>query len=56
VVREDGRMVHDMYLMRIKKPEESEGKWDVYEYLSTVKGNDAFRPLSEGGCPYVKTP
>jgi branched-chain amino acid transport system substrate-binding protein len=56
VVREDGRMVHDMYLMRIKKPEESKSKWDLYEYLSTVKGNDAFRPLSEGGCPYVKTP
>jgi branched-chain amino acid transport system substrate-binding protein len=55
VVREDGRMVHDMYLMRIKKPEESKSKWDLYEYLSTVKGDDAFRPLSEGGCPYVTT-
>lgn len=54
VVREDGRMVHDMYLMRIKKPEESTGKWDLYEYLSTVSGNDAFRPLAEGGCPYLK--
>ena len=54
VVREDGRMVHDMYLMRIKKPEESRSKWDVYEYLSTVAGNDAFRPLADGGCPYVK--
>ena len=53
-VREDGRMVHDMYLMRIKKPEESTGKWDLYEYLSTVSGNDAFRPLAEGGCPYLK--
>jgi branched-chain amino acid transport system substrate-binding protein len=55
VVRVDGRMVHDMYLMRIKKPEESKSKWDLYEYLSTVKGDDAFRPLSEGGCPYVTT-
>jgi len=53
-VREDGRMVHDMYLMRIKKPEESRGKWDLYEYLETVPGDDAFRPLAEGGCPYVK--
>ncbi len=53
-VREDGRMVHDMYLMRIKKPEESKGKWDLYEYLETVGGDDAFRPLAEGGCPYVK--
>jgi branched-chain amino acid transport system substrate-binding protein len=53
-VREDGRMVHDMYLMRIKKPEESKSKWDLYEYLDTVPGEQAFRPVSEGGCPYVK--
>jgi branched-chain amino acid transport system substrate-binding protein len=52
-VREDGRMVHDMYLMRIKKPEESKQKWDLYEYLSTVAGDDAFRPMAEGGCPYL---
>ena len=54
VVRPDGRMVHDMYLMRIKKPEESKGKWDVYEYLTTVPGDEAFRPLAEGNCPFVK--
>lgn len=53
-VREDGRMVHDMYLMRIKKPEESKQKWDVYEYLSTVPGDEAFRPLADGGCPYLR--
>ncbi|WP_407156406.1 ABC transporter substrate-binding protein [Bradyrhizobium sp. STM 3557] len=53
VVREDGRMVHDMYLMRIKKPEESKGKWDLYEYQTTVPGDQAFRPLAEGGCPYI---
>jgi branched-chain amino acid transport system substrate-binding protein len=54
VVREDGRMVHDMYLMRIKKPEESKSKWDLYDYVATVAGKDAFRPMAEGGCPYVK--
>jgi branched-chain amino acid transport system substrate-binding protein len=53
-LREDGRMVHDMYLMRIKKPEESRSKWDLYEYLDTIPGDQAFRPMSEGGCPYVK--
>ena len=53
VVREDGRMVHDMYLMRIKKPEESKSKWDLYEYQTTVPGDQAFRPIAEGGCPYV---
>jgi branched-chain amino acid transport system substrate-binding protein len=54
VVREDGRMVHDMYLMRIKKPEESKSKWDLYEYQTTVPGDQAFRPMAEGGCPYIK--
>jgi len=53
-LREDGRMVHDMYLMRIKKPEESKSKWDVYEYLDTIAGDQAFRPLAEGGCPLIK--
>jgi branched-chain amino acid transport system substrate-binding protein len=53
VVREDGRMVHDMYLMRIKKPEESKSKWDLYDYQTTVPGDQAFRPLADGGCPYV---
>ncbi len=53
-IREDGRMVHDMYLMRIKKPEESGSKWDLYEYLDTISGDQAFRPLAEGGCPLVK--
>ena len=52
-VREDGRVVHDMHLMRIKKPEESKQKWDLYEYLSTVPGDEAFRPMAEGGCPYL---
>lgn len=52
-VREDGRMVHDMYLMRIKKPEESKQKWDLYEYLATVPGDQAFRPMAEGDCPYL---
>jgi branched-chain amino acid transport system substrate-binding protein len=52
-LREDGRMVHDMYLMRFKKPAQSTGKWDLYELVTTVPGDQAFRPLSEGGCPYV---
>jgi branched-chain amino acid transport system substrate-binding protein len=53
-VREDGRMVHDMYLMRVKKPSESTGEWDLYEPLATIPGERAFRPMSEGGCPFVK--
>jgi len=53
-VREDGRMVHDMYFVQVKRPEESSGPWDYYKILSTIPGDQAFRPLDEGGCPLVK--
>ena len=53
-VREDGRMVHDMYFVQVRKPEESTGPWDYYKILSTIPGHQAFRPLDEGGCPLVK--
>jgi branched-chain amino acid transport system substrate-binding protein len=53
-IREDGRMVHDMYLMQLKSPSESTGPWDFYKLLATVPGDQAFRPLQEGGCPLVK--
>ena len=53
-IREDGRMVHDMYLMQLKSPTESKGPWDVYTLLATVPGDQAFRPMEEGGCPLVK--
>ena len=47
-------MVHDIYLMQVKKPEESKGPWDVYKVLQTIPGDQAFRPLSESECPLVK--
>lgn len=53
-IREDGRMVHDMYLMQLKSPAESTGPWDVYKLLATIAGDQAFRPLGAGGCPLVK--
>lgn len=53
-IREDGRMIHDMYLFEVKKPSESKGEWDLYKLLATVPGDEAFRPMSEGGCPYIK--
>jgi branched-chain amino acid transport system substrate-binding protein len=53
-IRIDGRMVHDMYLFEVKKPEESRGEWDLYKLLATVPGDEAFRPLDKGGCPLVK--
>jgi branched-chain amino acid transport system substrate-binding protein len=52
-IREDGRMVHDMYLARVKSPEESTQKWDYYEILRTIPGDQAFLPLAESTCPLV---
>jgi branched-chain amino acid transport system substrate-binding protein len=52
-LREDGRLVHDMYLVQVKKPAESKARWDYYTILKTIPGDEAFRPLAEGGCPLV---
>jgi branched-chain amino acid transport system substrate-binding protein len=46
----NGRMVHDMYLFEVKKPQESKGPWDYYKHLSTIKGEQAFASLQESGC------
>ncbi|WBU32031.1 ABC transporter substrate-binding protein [Rhodopseudomonas palustris] len=54
-LREDGRMVHSMFLFEVKKPEESKAPWDYYKVLAEVPGDQAFRPLKDGGCPLVKT-
>ncbi len=54
VLREDGRMVHSMFLFQVKKPEESKGPWDYYKMLAEVPADQAFRPLKDGGCPLVK--
>ena len=53
-VREDGRMVHDMYVVQVKKPEESKAPWDYYKVLSTIPGDEAYRPLSRSTCSLVK--
>ncbi|MBR0784654.1 ABC transporter substrate-binding protein [Bradyrhizobium iriomotense] len=53
-LREDGRMVHSMYLFQVKKPEESKGPWDYYKLLAEVPADQAFRPLKDGGCPLLK--
>jgi branched-chain amino acid transport system substrate-binding protein len=52
-VRADGRKIHPMYLFEVKKPAESKGPWDYYKLRATIPANEAFRPLSEGGCPLV---
>jgi len=52
-IRDDGRMVHDMYLARVKTPDESGGPWDYYEILRTIPGDQAFLPLEESACSLV---
>jgi len=53
-LREDGRMVHDMYLFQVKSPSESKGAWDYYNMKGTVKGDDAFQSLAQSRCPALK--
>jgi branched-chain amino acid transport system substrate-binding protein len=52
-VREDGRLVHDMLFAQVKTPAEYGKPWDYYKILSVIPGDQAFRPLAEGGCPLV---
>jgi len=52
-VRADGRKIHPMYLLEVKKPTESKGPWDYFKVRATIPADEAFRPLSEGGCPLV---
>jgi branched-chain amino acid transport system substrate-binding protein len=53
-IRNDGRMVHDMYLAQVKKPEESKYPWDYYHIRQVIPGDQAFQPLQESRCPLVK--
>jgi branched-chain amino acid transport system substrate-binding protein len=50
-IRSDGRMLRDMYLLQAKTPAESKGEWDLMKVAATIPAADAWRPLSEGGCP-----
>ncbi|WP_456738313.1 MULTISPECIES: ABC transporter substrate-binding protein [unclassified Bradyrhizobium] len=53
-IREDGRMVHDMYVYEVKKPSESKGDWDFYKLREVIPGDQAFRPLKDSTCPLVR--
>ncbi len=53
-LRIDGRVVRDMYLVEVKKPEESKKPWDYLKIINTVPGDKAYRPLNAGGCPLVE--
>ena len=53
-IREDGRMVHDMYFVQIRRTAESKDPWDLVKVFKTIPGDEAFRPLSESECPLLK--
>lgn len=53
-IRDDGRMVHDMYLMQVKTPAESQKPWDYYKVKQVIPGDQAYQPLAESRCPLVK--
>jgi branched-chain amino acid transport system substrate-binding protein len=52
-IREDGRGLFPSYLFQVKTPAESKGPWDYYKLVATTPPGEAWRPLSEGGCPMV---
>ncbi|PZA11739.1 ABC transporter permease [Rhodopseudomonas palustris] len=53
-IRPDGRVLHTMYLVQVKKPDESKYKFDYYKVVKVSPGAGAFRPMSEGNCPLVQ--
>ncbi len=53
-LRADGRVVSDVYLFQVKRPDESHGAWDLYNLRATLGPDRAWRPMSEGGCPLVE--
>ncbi len=54
-IREDGRALHPVYLFEAKKPSESKQPWDVAKVIAVTPLEEAWRPMSEGGCPLVKS-
>ncbi|TFH88714.1 ABC transporter substrate-binding protein [Billgrantia azerbaijanica] len=52
-IREDGRMVHDMYLAEVKAPADATHEWDLYEIKATIPAEEAYRPLAESKCQLV---
>jgi branched-chain amino acid transport system substrate-binding protein len=52
-IRDDGRMVHDMYLAQVKSPAESKGPWDYYKIVATIPAEEAFTPLAQSKCQHL---
>ncbi|RAI57280.1 ABC transporter permease [Roseicella frigidaeris] len=54
LVRADGRKLHPTHLFEAKAPAESRGPWDLLKHVATTPADQAFRPVAEGGCPFLK--
>ncbi|MCP1845126.1 branched-chain amino acid transport system substrate-binding protein [Bradyrhizobium sp. USDA 4524] len=54
-IRADGRLLRDLYVTEVKKPEESKGPWDYWKIVATIPGDKAWRPVEESKCPLLKT-
>jgi len=52
-IREDGRVMHRMYVFRVKTPAASKCSFDYYEVIGDLPGEEVFRPMSEGECPFI---
>jgi branched-chain amino acid transport system substrate-binding protein len=55
VVRPDGRVVHDMYLLQVKRPDQSKEPWDYFTVVQAIDGNEAFTKQSESRCALWKS-
>lgn len=53
-IREDGRLMRDLYLFRVKSPEQSKAPWDFFDQISTIPAIDAFRPRAESLCDLLR--
>jgi len=54
VIRVDGRVIRDMYILQVKTPAESKGEWDLQKVIGTIPGKEAFQPANPAVCPLVK--
>jgi branched-chain amino acid transport system substrate-binding protein len=54
-LRADGKVVRDMYLFEVKKPEESKGPWDYYKLVRSIPAEEVTRPVAESACPLLKS-
>jgi branched-chain amino acid transport system substrate-binding protein len=51
-IRADGVMIHDMFVMQVKSPQESKYPWDYYKVVKVMNGEEAFGSIT-GLCPFA---